>query len=140
MPSDEAPVVVVSAHLESGPAPYEQRIKVGHHQVICDEAVSRGGGDLGPSPTALLVAALAACTSITLQMYAARKDWRLGAVKVEVLLVRAGGTDGADRIERAVHIEQPLAPEQRARLLEIAEKTPVTKTLKAGISILTRLA
>lgn len=131
-----AEVPVIAAHLDSGLALYEQRVKVGHHTVTCDESVSRGGGDLGPSPTGLLLAALAGCTSITLRMYADRKGWELGSVKVDLKLFRVGDQE---RIDRAIQIESPLAPEQTARLLEIAEKTPVTRVLKTGVQILTRL-
>jgi putative redox protein len=133
---DAATTLVVAAHLESGAAPYLQTIKVGHHVVSCDEPASRGGADLGPSPSGLLVAALAGCTSITLGMYAGRKGWELGAVQVDVEWLRGG--DG-ERIERTIHLGRELTAEQTARLLEIAEKTPVTKTLKQGVAIATRL-
>lgn len=133
------PVVVVAAHLESGPTPYLQNIGVGHHLVPCDEPVSRGGADLGPSPTGLLLAALAGCTSITLRMYADRKGWALGTVEVDIRFFREGDTEPTEHIERTIKIGGALAPEQLARLLEIAEKTPVTKMLKHGVAIVTSL-
>jgi putative redox protein len=136
-PETSAPeLLVATAHLESGAAPYAQRIKVGHHVLDADEPASNGGGDTGPSPTGTLLAALAGCTSITLRMYADRKGWDLGTVHVDVKLVRA---DGAERIDRAVRVGGALAPDQLTRLLEIAEKTPVTKLLKAGVPIATRV-
>jgi putative redox protein len=133
----EAPKVLVSAaHAESGPVPHAQSLRVGHHALTADEPASNGGGDAGPSPTGLLLGALAACTSITLRMYADRKSWDLGTVRVDVKLLRAGA---AERIERVVRFGAALAPEQVTRLLEIAEKTPVTKLLKAGVPIATRV-
>ncbi|HVU49633.1 MAG TPA: OsmC family protein [Polyangia bacterium] len=129
-------VLVATAHLESGEAPHAQRIKVGHHVVTADEPTTNGGGDTGPSPTGMMLAALAACTSITLRMYADRKTWDLGGVRVGVKLLRAGG---AERIERTIHFGAALAAEQVTRLLEIADKTPVTRMLKAGVPIATRV-
>jgi len=136
MSEAEPDVVLMVASLESVGAPYAQKINLGHHEVSTDEPPSRGGGDAGPSPTSLLLGALAGCTSITLRMYADRKGWDLGKVRVKVKLLRAGG---AEKIERTIRIEAALSPEQRTRLLEIADKTPVTKLLKAGVPIATQL-
>jgi putative redox protein len=133
-PSPE--VLAVAVHLESGDAPHAQRIKVGRHVVASDEPASHGGGDTGPSPTGLMLSALAACTSITLRMYADRKGWVLGTVHVDARLMRGGA---GERIERTLRFGEALTPEQVARLLEIAEKTPVTKMLKAGVPIATRV-
>jgi putative redox protein len=129
-------LLVLTAHLESGAAPYAQRVQVGNHVVPSDEPASRGGADAGPSPTGLVLAGLAACTSITLRMYADRKGWELGTVHVDLKLLRTGA---AERIERTIRLGAALAPEQQARLLEIADKTPVTKMLKAGLPIATTL-
>lgn len=136
MSSQDGPgeALVLAAHLESGSARYEQRIKVGHHTVTSDEPASRGGGDAGASPTGLLLAALAGCTSITLRMYADRKGWELGTVKADVKLLRVGDKE---RIERSIWIERELGPEQTTRLLEIADKTPVTRLLRSGVPIAT---
>jgi putative redox protein len=130
-------MLIVAAHLDSGPVPYGQTVRIGHHVVPSDEPASRGGADTGPSPTGLLLAALAACTSITLRMYADRKGWELGQVKVSLKLLRSAT---ADRVERTIHLGGALAPEQLARLLEIADKTPVTKMLKQGMEIATKIA
>ena len=136
-PEGAAPEVLIgAARLESGAAPYAQQIQVGHHTLTSDEPASHGGGDTGASPTGMLLAALAACTSITLRMYADRKGWDLGAVHVELKMWRAGD---AQRIERTLRFGAPLTAEQVAKLLEIAEKTPVTKTLKSGVPIATRV-
>ncbi len=126
----------MTAHLESGAAPYAQQIKLGDHVVASDEPASRGGGGTGPSPTGLVLAGLAGCTSITLRMYADRKQWDLGTVRVGLKFLRAGA---AERIERTLSFGAPLTPEQVARLLEIADKTPVTKMLKSGVPITTRV-
>jgi putative redox protein len=138
-PEDQPPapaLLVATAHLESGEAPHVQRIKVGHHVVTTDEPASNGGGDTGPSPTGLMLAALAACTSTTLRMYADRKTWALGTVRVHLKLLRAGTVE---RIERTIAFGAPLEPDQVTRLLEIAEKTPVTRMLKGGVPISTRV-
>jgi putative redox protein len=130
-------VLLATAHLESGGAPHAQKIKVGHHVIAADEPTSNGGGDTAPSPTGMMLAALAACTSITLRMYADRKTWDLGTVRVDLRLMRAAG---AERIDRLIRFGSALSPEQVTRLLEIAEKTPITKMLKAGVPIATRVA
>ena len=131
-----AEVLVSTAHLESGGAPYAQRIKVGHHVVTSDEPTANGGGDAGPSPVGLMLAALASCTSITLRMYADRKTWDLGTVRVDLRLLRTGG---AEHVERVLRFGAALTPEQVARLVEIADKTPITKMLRAGVPIATRV-
>lgn len=129
-----APLRVATAHLVSGGAPYAQTITTGHHQIVADEPVSRGGADAGPAPYNLLLSALAACTSITLRMYADRKGWTLGTVRVDLVMVRDGEIE---RIERTIELEPSVTAEQRTRLGEIAEKTPVTKTLRRGTEIAT---
>jgi putative redox protein len=126
----------LSIIVDSG-AGYVANIKAGHHQLVADEPTSNGGTGTGPSPFALLLAALGACTSITLTMYAQRKGWDLGGVHVAVRLVRE---EAAERIERDLSFGAALSDEQRTRLLEIAEKTPVTRTLRAGTTIVTRAA
>jgi putative redox protein len=128
---------LATAHLVSGVAPYEQRIRIGHHELVADEPSALGGGDAGASPYGLLLASLAACTSITLRMYADRKGWELGPVRIDLEIVRDGDTE---RIARTILLAPALTSEQRTRLAEIAEKTPVTKSLRRGITILTSLA
>ncbi len=119
---------------------YAQNIQAGHHTLAADEPVSNGGTDSGPSPYSLLLASLGACTSITLLMYARRKGWTLGEVEVSLQMQRGAEKEGeGDRIDRKVRISAPLTDEQRARLTEICEKTPVTKTLRAGTPIATTL-
>lgn len=131
-------MTVIANAVVDGASGYAQKIEAGGHALTADEAVSHGGTNTGPSPYDLLLSALGACTSITLRMYADRKGWDLGTI--HVVLRHEKGADGGDQIDRELTFSAPLSPEQRARLAEIAEKTPVTKTVKAGASIRTRLA
>lgn len=130
---------IASVRVKSGTG-FAQLIQAGHHTLGADEPVSNGGTDSGPSPYSLLLASLGACTSITLLMYAQRKGWTLGQVEVSLQMQKSADKDApAERIDRTVRISAPLTEEQRARLAEICEKTPVTRTLKAGTPIATTL-
>ena len=104
--------------------------------MTADERGALGGQDAGASPHELLCAALGACTAITLRMYAQRKEWTLRAVHVDVLLQIEGKEH---RITRRLRLEGELDEVQRARLADIAERTPVTLTLKQGVQITTVL-
>ena len=117
---------------------YAQQIVAGHHRVTADEPQARGGSDTGPSPTELLLGSLGACTSITLRTYAERKQWQLGRIAVDARFVR--DESGAESTARAITITEALSDEQIARLGEIAEKTPVTKTAKRGTPITTTIS
>src|SRR4051812_48784973 len=100
---------------------YAQQIRAGRHRFTSDEPKSSGGADTGPTPYSLLLASLGSCTSITLRMYAERKGWELGTVEIDLDFSRE---DGKDVIHRALRFSAALSEEQRARLMEIAEKTP----------------
>ncbi len=115
-------------------AGYATAVRAGRHKLNADEPASRGGTDTGPSPYELLLAGLGACTAITLRMYADRKGWQLGTIHVDLELHKDGEGD-TGRIARVVSFSATLQPEQKARLAEIAEKTPVTRTIKAGATI-----
>jgi putative redox protein len=119
----------------SDPA-YSTHIRSGHHDLVADEGKHGGGADAGPSPFGLVLSGLGACTAITLRMYAERKQWPLTNVTVEMDYFR---DDKAFRIERVLRLEGSLDTEQRARLADIAERTPVTLALKAGATINTKL-
>jgi putative redox protein len=117
--------------------PYAVDIRAGAHRLNGDEPPAMGGGGTGPAPYDLVLAGLGACTAITLRMYADRKGWPLGNVAVDLAHRRE---DGRSTIQRTLHLEGDLDADQRARLADIAERTPVTLTLKEGADIATSLA
>ena len=114
---------------------YRTEIVVGGHALVADEPPALGGGGVGPAPYDLLLASLGACTAITLRMYADRKGWPLESLDVAL---RLHGKEER-RIDRTLTITG-LDDEQMARMADIAERTPVTLTLKVGLPIDTRLA
>jgi len=115
---------------------YEVAVTAGNHELKADEGPDLGGKDVGPAPYELLCSALCACTAITLRMYAERKQWPLRGVHVNVHLKKA---DNEEVIDRVLKFDGELDDQQRARLADIAERTPVTLTLKQGLSIRTSL-
>ena len=115
---------------------YRTEINVSGHDLVGDEGPGLGGKNLGPAPYDFLLAGLGACTAITLRMYADRKEWPLEHVEVGLHFSRS--EEGA-RIDRTLTISG-LDDAQKARLLDIAERTPVTLTLKGGVPIHTKLA
>ena len=129
-------ISVARAEAEIGSVNYRVALKAGHHTLVADEHLGLGGRDAGPAPFELVLSGLGACTSITLRMYAERKQWPLSAVHVALHYVKEGTQD---RIDRALSFEGDLNEEQRARLADIAERTPVTLALKSGVSIITTL-
>ena len=124
------------ARASIGTTNYETAIVTGHHALTADEGPGLGGKDAGPAPYDLLTSALAACTAITLRMYAERKQWPVTAVHADVHYVREGDRQHIDRV---LTIEGAVDGEQRKRMADIAERTPVTLTLKGGLEIRTRL-
>jgi len=129
-------------------AGFAQEITVGRHRLAADEPVAVGGTDSGPNPYDLLLSALGACTSMTIALYARRKGWPLEAVTVRLRHSRIYAADCEscetktgmlDRIERSLELAGALTDEQRARLLDIASKCPVHRTLTSEIDIRTRL-
>jgi putative redox protein len=116
---------------------YTVSLTAGHHPLTADEAAAAGGQDTGPAPHELLCAALGACTAITLRMYAQRKEWALHGVHVDVRLQFEGNQ--ARSATRRLRLTGDLDEAQRARLADIAERTPVTLTLKQGVAITTIL-
>ena len=126
------------------------KIQVGKHEMVADEPSSVGGGNTGATPYGFLLSALGACTAMTLRMYARRKKWRLDDAIVTLRHSKIHAADcedcegdgegKVDVIEREIVLRGDLNAEQRARLLEIADKCPVHRTLESGPKIRTRLA
>ena len=113
----------------------------GTHRWHADEPVSVGGGDTGPNPSQMICGALGACTVITVQMYAARKQWPVTAVEVTVTKnPRGKPADGATELDRQIKLTGELSADQRERLLEVANKCPTHKLLSGTIRIATALA
>lgn len=140
-------VDVPSVVVRGSAAGFAQVIHAGRHRLAADEPASAGGTDTGPSPYDLLLAALGACTSITVGMYARRKAWPLDEVTVHLRHSKIHAADCAecetkegmlDRIELDIHFNGSLTGEQRSKLLEIADKCPVHRTLTSEIKIATR--
>lgn len=124
-------------------------VTAGSHTLQADEPTELGGTDTGPDPYGYLLAALGACTSMTLHMYAGKKGWKLERVGVELshAKIHAKDCDGCestegqiDRIDRVITLEGDLDASQRERLLEIAERCPVHRTLTSETQITSRLA
>jgi putative redox protein len=134
--------------VQGSAAGFAQQISVGPHRLAADEPTSVGGTDFGPNPYDLLLAALGSCTSMTVAMYARRKRWPLEAVTVQLRHSRIHAADCeacetkegfVDHIQRDVQLTGSLSEEQRARLLDIANKCPVHRTLASEIHVQTRL-
>ena len=112
---------------------YAQKISAAGHEFSSDEPQRRGGTNTGPAPFELMLASLGACTAITLRMYADRKEWTLGEITIALRLIKEG--EAQPRIERKITVSEAVDAEKQAKLLEIADKTPVTKALAAGVEI-----
>lgn len=146
VPAETGEVVVSDA----GEGVFPQWISAGpRHRLRADEPASVGGTDTGPNPYDYLLAALGSCTNMTIKMYADRKGWAIDRLETHLRHAKVHAEDGSDsggrnakidRIDRQLVIEGSLDREQRARLLEIADKCPVHRTLHSQISIVTTVA
>jgi putative redox protein len=125
-----------------------QTVTVGRHQLLADEAKDVGSNDEGPDPYEYLLAGLGTCTNMTLRMYADRKRWPLWEVRTALSHTKSYAADcehceqhGAmvDRIDRQITLSGELSEEQRSRLLQIADRCPVHRTLTSKIVIHTAL-
>jgi len=141
--ADDAPPGTVVVR-ETGHGQFQQEIISGRHHLTADEPANVGGLDSGPGPYDLLLAALGACTSMTLRLYAERNKLPLKRVEVRLRHDRIYAADCAecetkegllDHIERVITLEGDLNADQRARLMEIADKCPVHKTLTSEVRI-----
>jgi putative redox protein len=117
--------------------PYRVDLRVGLHQLVGDEPPDAGGGDIGPSPFGLLSSALAACTATTLRMYAERHDWELSTIEVDVRYDVDDDRQGT--IARSITVPVDLSGDQVDALASIAERTPVTRAIRAGTPITTTM-
>lgn len=131
-----------------GESGFRQQIRAGQHELVADEPVSVGGGDKGPNPYDFLLAAVGTCTNMTLRMYANRKGWPLEGVETQMRHTKIHAQDceecqtesgKIDLIEKEIAISGPLSEEQRERLLEIAGRCPVHRTLTSETVIKSRL-
>ena len=120
---------------------YTTDIHIRSHQLIADEPAEKGGEDLGPTPVELLLASLASCSAITLEMYAGRKGWPLEGVSVEI--TKEPDPDSpykADLLRQRITLHGPLDDEQRARLLVIAGRCPVHRLIADAPRMIEELA
>jgi putative redox protein len=133
---------------ETGDGKFRQRIVAGSHQLYADEPTTVGGGDTGPNPYDLLLAGLGACTSMTLRLYAEHKGLQLEPVSVRLRHAKVHAADCADCqsesgrvdvIEREIQLRGELSDQQRKRLLEIADRCPVHRTLRSEVRVRTSL-
>lgn len=144
LPSQEPRSVVVS-----GPATgFRTDVEVGGHHLVVDEPVAVGGTDAGPTPYEMLLAGLGACTAMTLRLYADRRKWPLERARIKLQHRKVHVQDcidcvtrpaKMDVVDRVITLEGALSEEQRAKLLEIAERCPVHQTLQSKIQVNTRL-
>jgi putative redox protein len=127
-----------------GASGYRTEITAGAHRFYADEPVALGGTGTGPTPYELLLGALGGCMAMTLRMYADRKRWPLHGVRIRLRTERAHEEDcekcetedvGMPRVARRIELDGPLSDEQRARLLQIADRCPVKQTLQRGILV-----
>jgi putative redox protein len=127
-----------SARVRTSQGKFGQRIQIGGHVLTSDESTANGGSDAGPEPHEFLLAGLGACTSMTIKLYADRKEWPLRGVDVTI----DGQHDDtrAFIVHRTIVLEGELTDEQRQRLLDVANKCPVHRTLTGTIRIETELA
>ncbi len=141
-PAGEGVVVTI------GPRGFTSEVRAGRHRLIADEPPAYGGTDQGPGPYDYLLAALGSCTAMTMRMYADRKGWPLEGATVRLRHGKIHAADCADcetkegkldQIERELELLGPLDDEQRARLLEIADRCPVHRSLEGEIRVRTSL-
>ena len=134
----------------SGPATgFRTEVEVGGHRLVVDEPIAVGGADGGPTPYEMLLAGLGACTAMTLRLYADRRNWPLERARISLRHRKVHAQDCVDCVtkpakmdvvDRVITLEGALTEEQRAKLLEIAERCPVQQTLGSKIQVNTKIA
>lgn len=141
------PEILPHVIIRGSAAGFAQQIQAGKHQLTADEPIELGGTDTGLSPYDLLLAALGSCTSMTIAFYARQRKWPLQEVVISLWHSRIHAADCAecetregkiDRIEREIQLIGPLTAEQRSKLMEMADKCPVHRTLTSEINIKTK--
>src|SRR6516165_1525857 len=141
----DAPHILVRGGADN----FQQKISAGRHQLVADEPINVGGGDAGPDPYDYLLAALGVCTSMTIGLYARRKQFPLENITVSLSHSRIHAADCEecetkegmlDRIDVEVQLTGRLTPEQHAKLMQVAAKCPVHRTLTSEINIRLRSA
>lgn len=129
--------IIASAKVQTLPEAWKGKITSGQHELLTDKPESFGGGDTGLAPYDLLCASLISCTMITLRMYAKHKHIDFGEFQVEADF--AANREGQEWIERRLHFKTELSAELQQKVLDICNKTPVTKTLLRSVEIRTTL-
>ncbi|WP_337052185.1 OsmC family protein [Pseudoxanthomonas sp. USHLN014] len=119
--------------IQSTGTDYAHRISTAHHTLVADEPAALGGQDQGMAPFDLYLASLAACTAITLRMYAQKKGWDLGEFSAELSSER--DADGKLHVHRKLHASAALSDAQWERLLDVVARTPVTLVMREGATI-----
>ena len=137
----------VEVWIREGEKRFQELIEMGAHEILADEPQDHGGTGAGPSPYELLLASLGSCTAMTVRLYADRKKWPLETIHVKLSHRKIHAEDCKncdskigiiDHIERVIFLKGPLDETQRQRLLEIADRCPVHKTLTGSLKIETR--
>jgi uncharacterized OsmC-like protein len=144
LPNQEPRSVVVSGPVTG----FRNEVEVGGHRLVVDEPVAVGGADDGPTPYEFLLAGLGACTAMTLRLYADRRKWPLERARISLRHRKVHAQDCVDCVtkparmdvvDRVITLEGALTEEQRAKLLEMAERCPVHQTLQGKIQVTTQL-
>ncbi|GAB4229645.1 MAG: hypothetical protein Kow00109_01000 [Acidobacteriota bacterium] len=130
-----------SVTVESMGLPFATSIRTGRHEVLADEPSDLGGRDAGPTPVELFLGSIGACAAITARMYADRKGWPLEGVRATVTQERVespGAGEAPTKITLTLDFTGPLSPEQRERILQIAGRCPVKRSIEQGIDFVTQ--
>ena len=135
--TEAAPTRPYATATDNGSGTLQTFVTAGPSTIVADIAVAQGGLDLGPDPHELVAAGLAACTSMTLRLYANRKGWDISALHVEVFSHYDADQTPPERFERIITLDGNLNDEQRERLFEITDRCPIHKLLTAGARVVT---